>query len=198
MNCDTLTTKELKRKILSLCVWSRRRIENRTEKWQHILELKACIIHVGVFLIVLWEYVICGKHYLGGEINFGWHHGGQNVVSGKENFEERVLKGVSNPGGHHGIAPLGKCHCTFLMPVFCLQFSRILFSTGSFGSKNLFQSILWCISLTASSQHFCHYRLESKTTAVDFFTLRTLLYPCWTQTSFHRLKWVQFPLTSNF
>ena len=138
------------------------------------------------------------KTLLGGEINFRWHHGGQNVISGKENFEERVLKGVSNPGGHHGIAPLGKCHCTFLMPVFCLQFSRIQFSTGSFGSKNLFQSILWCISLTASSQHLCHYRLESKTIAVDFFTLRTLLYPCWTQTSFHRLKWVQFPLTSNF
>ena len=75
------------------------------------------------------------KTLLGGEINFRWHHGGQNVISGKENFEERVLKRVSNPGGHHGIAPLGKCHCTFLMPVFCLQFSRIQFSTGSFGSK---------------------------------------------------------------
>ena len=97
------------------------------------------------------------KTLLGGEINFGWHHEGQNVIWGKENFGEGVLKGVSNPGGHHGIAPWGKCHCIFLMPLFCLQFSRILFSARFFESKKLFRSILWCISLTASRQNFCHY-----------------------------------------
>ena len=104
------------------------------------------------------------------------------------NFSSSVLKGVSNAGGHHGIAQLGKCHNNFLVPVFWPQFSRNLLSAGSFGSKNFFQSIVWCISLRVSTQCFCHYRLGLKTTAVDFFTFSKLLYPHRAQTSSHILK----------
>ena len=53
------------------------------------------------------------KTLLRGRIKFGWHHGGQNVILGKENFGEGVSKGVSNSGGRHGIAAFGKRHCNY-------------------------------------------------------------------------------------
>ena len=45
---------------------------------------------------------------------------GKNVICGKDNFGQGVLKEVSNPVGHHGIAPLGKCHYEVLVPVLWL------------------------------------------------------------------------------
>ena len=55
--------------------------------------------------------------------------------------------GGSNYGEYHEIAPLGECQYNFLMPVFWLQFSRILLSGGSVGLKNFFQFIVWYISV---------------------------------------------------
>ena len=53
-----------------------------------------------------------------------------------------VLEVCSEPRGHHGIAPLDKCHYFLLVPAFWLQFSRILLSAGSVGSKKFFKFIL--------------------------------------------------------
>ena len=43
---------------------------DQEEKWktrltqsQHILELEVYIIDVGVFHMVLWEHVTCGRHF---------------------------------------------------------------------------------------------------------------------------------------
>ena len=44
----------------------------------------------------------------------------KNVISGKDNFGGGVLKGVSNPGRHHEIALLGKCHYKSFVTVFWL------------------------------------------------------------------------------
>ena len=65
----------------------------------------------------------------------------------KENFEKRSSeRGDSSSGGYHGIAALGKCHYNFLVPVFCLQFFRIMLSARSDASEKLFQIIVWCVS----------------------------------------------------
>ena len=59
-------------------------------------------------------------------------------MTGETHMGEYNFGGGSEPRGHNGIAPLDMCHYIFLVPEFWFQFSRILLSTESVGSKKLF------------------------------------------------------------
>ena len=54
-------------------------------------------------------------------IHFGWRQEGRKSYVGKT-----ILEVGSDPRKHHGIAPLDKCHYNLFVPLFWLQFSRIL------------------------------------------------------------------------
>ena len=91
--------------------------------------------------MVLWQHVICGRHF--------WEKGvkpwmtpwgrerGRKSYGRKKILEEVFSRGSSNSGGQHGIAPLDKCGYNCLLLVFRLQLSRILLSGRSVGSKKL-------------------------------------------------------------
>ena len=120
--------------------------------------------------MVLWKHIICGAQFL---------------EKGGYTFDDTR--------GYHRIALLDKCHYNFLLPLLWLQFSGIMLSI----KRNIFQSIVWCIRLRASTQDFCYYRLGLKPTSY-LFTFSKLLYSQHLQTSFHKTQWAQFPLTFHF
>ena len=114
-------SKRIKKEILTICVWDESS-KLRLGQWQHILELETYIIDTGdisygcLGTCHMWRAVF-------GEsgINFGRHHEGRKSFGGKT-----ILERGSDPRRRHGIAPLDKCHYNFLVPLFWLQFSRIL------------------------------------------------------------------------
>ena len=88
--------------------------------------------------MVLWKHIICGGQFL-----------------------EKGGYALDDTRGYHRIALLGKCHYNFLLPLVWLQFSRIILLI----KRNIFQSIVRCIRLRASTQDFCYYRLGLKPTS---------------------------------
>ena len=120
------------------------------------LNWKFISVMQGVFHMVLWDHIICGGQfwekvkYIFDETMRRESHMGLRQFSMGESDRER----------HHGIALLDKCHYNFLVPLFWLQFSRILLRI-----KKIFQSIVCCIRLRVSTQVFYYYRLGLKTTS---------------------------------
>ena len=121
------------------------------------------------------------------EIHFGWHN-----VRRKSYEGNTILERGSDPRRYHRIVPLDKCHYNFSVPLFWLQFSRILRRI-----KKLFQSIVCCIRLRVCTQDFYYNRLGLKPTSWFVHPQYTSLFlACVNQ--FPRVKWAQLPLTSYF
>ena len=144
----------------------------------------------GVFHMVLWEHVICGRRTVLGErgIHFGWHQKGRKSYGGKTIFE-----GVSDHRGHHGIVPLDRCH-------YNLQLARArvlapLLQDFALAQKKKFQSKVSCIRLRVSTQDFSYYRLGPKPTSWIVHSRHKLVSTEWSEfNSDWRVLWL---LVSN-
>ena len=67
--------------------------------------------------MVLWEHVICGGQF--------WEKVGYTLDDTMRGERHMGLRQFWR-GRDNGIASLDKCHCNFLVPLFWLQFFRIL------------------------------------------------------------------------
>ena len=116
-----LNFQRTKEEIFASCVWPGRKIENETETmvtnpWNGSLYNWCGSISYGTLGVCnMWKTLLVEQR-----INFGWYHGGAECHMRERKFWRRCCEGVSSPGGHHGVAPLGKCHYNFLVPVFWL------------------------------------------------------------------------------
>ena len=94
----------------------------RLREWKNILELETYTNDAGgisygsLRACDMWRTVL-GEN----EIHFGWHHVRRKSYEGKT-----ILETGSDPRRYHRIVPLDKYHYNFSVPLFWLQFSRIL------------------------------------------------------------------------
>ena len=115
MNCDTLTSKELKRRFL-LYVFDREESSKlRLRQWQHILDLETYIIDAGGGDFI-WFFgsmsSVEDPFRRKGDTLWMTPWGGESHMRVRQFWRNRG--GLCDPRGHDGIAPLSKCHYNFL------------------------------------------------------------------------------------
>ena len=114
-------SKKIKKEILSICDWDESS-KLKLKQSQRILDLETWYNWYRGYFIWFFGSMSNVEDSFGRKWDTLWvSPWGRKVTWGKT-----ILGGGSEPRRHHGITPLDKYHCNFLVPQSWLKFSRIL------------------------------------------------------------------------